>query len=196
MIDHHDNRPPKKLVGDESTGYDSRSPYRCIAVISACDSRTTVMKATYGTEAYKIHCLTNDSTFLTLPLPPSCPVMTSFRRWFLAALATSAVKAESVQKSDLQLPLSAVVYQAEVKDIFVTSYEAYQYDTTVFLSVCTHHVARRKYAWGYDDLLPVSETYYDGRNGWGASIADAMSTMVSKNASSLRGQLNELVYVM
>ncbi|KAG1761136.1 glycoside hydrolase [Suillus occidentalis] len=86
--------------------------------------------------------------------------MTSFRRWFLAALAASTAKAEAVQKSDLQLPLSAVVYQAEVKEIFVTSYEAYQ-----------------KYAWGYDDLLPVSETYYDGRNGWGASIADAMSTM-------------------
>jgi mannosyl-oligosaccharide alpha-1,2-mannosidase len=37
----------------------------------------------------------------------------------------------------------------------------------------------RKYAWGYDDLLPISESYFDGRNGWGASIADALGTMVS-----------------
>lgn len=86
--------------------------------------------------------------------------MTSLRRWFLAALAASAVKAESVQKPGLQLPPSASVHQAAVKEIFVTSYEAYQ-----------------TYAWGYDDLLPVSKTYFDGRNGWGASIADAMSTM-------------------
>jgi mannosyl-oligosaccharide alpha-1,2-mannosidase len=86
--------------------------------------------------------------------------MTPFRCWFLAALAASAVKAESVQKSGLKLPPSASVHQAEVKELFVTSYEAYQ-----------------TYAWGYDDLLPVSKTYFDGRNGWGASIADAMGTM-------------------
>jgi hypothetical protein len=61
--------------------------------------------------------------------------MTPFRCWFLAALAASAVKAESVQKSGLQLPPSASVHQAEVKELFVTSYEAYQYDTAVFLSI-------------------------------------------------------------
>ncbi|KAG1812358.1 glycoside hydrolase family 47 protein [Suillus variegatus] len=86
--------------------------------------------------------------------------MTSFRRWFLAVLAASVVKAEPVQKSDLQLPPSASFHQATVKELFVTSYEAYQ-----------------EYAWGHDDLLPVSESYFDGRNGWGASIADAMGTM-------------------
>ncbi|KAG1876225.1 glycoside hydrolase family 47 protein [Suillus subluteus] len=86
--------------------------------------------------------------------------MSSFRRWFLVVLAASAVKAESVQKPGLQLPPSASVHQAAVKELFVTSYEAYQ-----------------TYAWGHDDLLPVSETYFDGRNGWGASIADAMGTM-------------------
>ncbi|KAG1723110.1 glycoside hydrolase [Suillus lakei] len=41
--------------------------------------------------------------------------MTSFRRWFLATLAASAVKAESVQKPGLQLPPGAAVYQAAVK---------------------------------------------------------------------------------
>ncbi|KAJ8585390.1 glycoside hydrolase family 47 protein [Rhizopogon salebrosus TDB-379] len=44
--------------------------------------------------------------------------------------------------------------------MFVKSYEAYQ-----------------KYAWGYDDLLPISESYFDGLNGWGASIVDALGTM-------------------
>ncbi|KAG2134864.1 glycoside hydrolase family 47 protein [Suillus clintonianus] len=96
----------------------------------------------------------------SLPIPTSCPVMTSFRRWLLVALAASAVRAEPVQKQGLHLPPDAPIHQAAVKDLFVTSYEAYQ-----------------KYAWGHDDLLPVSETYFDGRNGWGASIADAMSTM-------------------
>ncbi|KAG0704897.1 glycoside hydrolase family 47 protein [Suillus ampliporus] len=86
--------------------------------------------------------------------------MTSFRRWFLAALVASAVTAEPVQIPGLQLPNSAASHQIAVKDIFLTSYQAYQ-----------------DYAWGHDDLLPVSETFFDGRNGWGASIADAMSTM-------------------
>lgn len=39
------------------------------------------------------------------------------------------------------------------------------------------HPTHREYAFGHDDLEPESETYYDGRNGWGASIVDAMSTM-------------------
>jgi mannosyl-oligosaccharide alpha-1,2-mannosidase len=53
--------------------------------------------------------------------------MTSFRRWFLAALAASAVSAGQVQKSGLQLPASAGTHQAKVLDVFVKSYEAYQY---------------------------------------------------------------------
>jgi len=105
--------------------------------------------------------------------------MTFFSRWFLAVLAASAVNAAQVQKPGLQVPANATIHQAAVKDLFVTSYEAYQYVRTVFISACTHRVACRKYAWGHDDLLPVSESYFDGRNGWGASIADAMSTMVS-----------------
>lgn len=36
----------------------------------------------------------------------------------------------------------------------------------------------RKYAWGHDDLSPVSLTYSDPFQGWGASIADALDTMV------------------
>lgn len=98
--------------------------------------------------------------FSSFPLPIFCPAMTSFRCWFLAALAASVVKAEPVQLPGLKLPPSAAFHQSEVKELFVTSIEAYQ-----------------TYAWGHDDLLPISKTFFDGRNGWGASIADAMGTM-------------------
>ncbi|KAF8756997.1 glycosyl hydrolase 47 family [Rhizoctonia solani] len=35
----------------------------------------------------------------------------------------------------------------------------------------------KKYAWGHDSLAPVSKAAIDDRNGWGATIVDAMSTM-------------------
>ncbi|SJL03895.1 related to Mannosyl-oligosaccharide alpha-1,2-mannosidase precursor [Armillaria ostoyae] len=70
------------------------------------------------------------------------------------------VQASSVQKDGLTLPDSVTNYRDAVKDIFQTSYTAY-----------------KTYAWGHDDLTPESKSYYDGRNGWGASIVDAMSTM-------------------
>ena len=67
--------------------------------------------------------------------------MTSFRHWFLAALAASAVSAEQVQKSGLQLPDSAAIYKEATKDLFVTSYEAYQYVTLpLFRLAPTCHV--------------------------------------------------------
>lgn len=43
-----------------------------------------------------------------------------------------------------------------------------------FLSAYSTYV---KFAFGHDDLQPVSLTFNDGRNGWGATIVDAMSTM-------------------
>ncbi|KAH9917187.1 glycoside hydrolase [Fomitopsis serialis] len=35
----------------------------------------------------------------------------------------------------------------------------------------------REYAWGHDDLSPVSESYSDSYGGWGASIVDALDTI-------------------
>ncbi len=35
---------------------------------------------------------------------------------------------------------------------------------------------RSKFAFGHDDLQPVSETFNDELNGFGASIVDAMDT--------------------
>jgi hypothetical protein len=35
------------------------------------------------------------------------------------------------------------------------------------------------YAFGHDEVAPLSKTALDPRNGWGATIIDAMSTMAS-----------------
>ena len=107
--------------------------------------------------------------------------------WFLP-LAASVASAAVVQRPGLQLPASAPIHQAAVKDMFVTSYQAYQYVPVVFISTSTHRAACRTYAWGHDDLLPISQSFSDGRNGWGASIADVMATMVGN------GSLNGLKF--
>ena len=39
----------------------------------------------------------------------------------------------------------------------------------------------RKYAFGHDEVAPLSRQPLDPRNGWGATIVDAMSTMVCKS---------------
>ncbi|KAI8639087.1 glycoside hydrolase [Parasitella parasitica] len=37
------------------------------------------------------------------------------------------------------------------------------------------------FAYGHDELLPVSSSFSDSRNGWGASIFDALDTMIIMN---------------
>ncbi|KAK0216656.1 glycoside hydrolase family 47 protein [Armillaria nabsnona] len=66
----------------------------------------------------------------------------------------------AVQKVGLTVPDSAAASRDAVKDIFVKSYDAY-----------------KQCAWGHDDLTPESKSFYDGRNGWGSSIVDALGTM-------------------
>ncbi|TRM63574.1 glycoside hydrolase family 47 protein [Schizophyllum amplum] len=68
--------------------------------------------------------------------------------------------AGNVQLEGLTLPEEYYQQRDIVKGMFTSSYDAY-----------------KKYAWGHDDLSPVSMSYSDGRNGWGASLADAMPTM-------------------
>jgi len=46
------------------------------------------------------------------------------------------------------------------------------------LCLLVHNFVFRKFAFGHDDLSPTSESFTDGRNGWGASIVDALDTMV------------------
>ncbi|THU83180.1 seven-hairpin glycosidase [Dendrothele bispora CBS 962.96] len=72
----------------------------------------------------------------------------------------SAIVAGPVQKPSLEIPPSALKHRDDVKNIFRESYNAY-----------------RKFAFGHDDLLPVSRRPLDDRNGWGASIVDGMATM-------------------
>ncbi|KAJ7591434.1 glycoside hydrolase family 47 protein [Mycena floridula] len=67
--------------------------------------------------------------------------------------------AANVQNPNLVLPDSAAANRQAVKDIFQTSYEAY-----------------RQFAFGHDDLSPISKGFSDGRNGWGATIIDALTT--------------------
>ncbi|KAI9569936.1 glycoside hydrolase family 47 protein [Boletus coccyginus] len=86
--------------------------------------------------------------------------MVPLRRWLVLASVAALANGGPVQLANLQLPSSAATHQQAVVDLFVESYEAYQ-----------------TYAWGHDDLLPVSLSYSDSLNGWGASISDALGTM-------------------
>lgn len=80
---------------------------------------------------------------------------------FLLLAYTTPSFAGLVQKPNLRLPPDAQENADAVKRIFNDSYSAY-----------------REHAFGHDDLSPVSMGFSDDRNGWGATIADAMSTMV------------------
>lgn len=78
----------------------------------------------------------------------------------LLALA-GAVSAGNIQAPGLTVPAEFAAHKQDVVDIFTESYNAY-----------------RKFAFGHDQLNPLSQTPTDPRNGWGASIIDGMSTMV------------------
>ena len=47
-----------------------------------------------------------------------------------------------------------------------------------------------KFAFGHDSLLPVSASFIDDRNGWGATIVDAMGTMVRTSPPKVQ-KINE-----
>lgn len=44
---------------------------------------------------------------------------------------------------------------------------------------------RREYAFRHDEVAPISGSFSDPRNGWGATIVDAMSTMVRNSRYSV-----------
>lgn len=50
--------------------------------------------------------------------------------------------------------------------------------------------ACRTYAFGHDEVAPISKTALDPRNGWGATIVDALSTMVSPALVNLAALLS------
>ncbi|KAI0319250.1 glycoside hydrolase family 47 protein [Amylostereum chailletii] len=80
---------------------------------------------------------------------------------FPALLFAPVVWGGTVQLPNLQVPASAAAHRQDVVTIFNESYDAY-----------------RHFAFGHDQLNPLSVTVTDPRNGWGASIVDAMSSMV------------------
>ncbi|EJD51252.1 seven-hairpin glycosidase [Auricularia subglabra TFB-10046 SS5] len=82
-----------------------------------------------------------------------------FRRAVPIALALTVASATSVQLPGLQLPDDAASNREAVVKLFTDAYDVY-----------------REYAWGHDELAPVSRKGNDGRNGWGATIIDALST--------------------
>ncbi|KAF8609188.1 glycoside hydrolase family 47 protein [Ceratobasidium sp. AG-I] len=81
------------------------------------------------------------------------------RALFLSGLVVAA-NAWNIQKPDLTQPADSAVRAQEAIDVFTAAYADY-----------------KKYAWGHDALAPLSKAPVDDRNGWGASIVDAMSTM-------------------
>lgn len=98
-------------------------------------------------------------------MPSPGPLFTamSFRKLALAVLlATGVVHSASVQDPFLRLPPDAAIHRQAVKDIFTKSFDAY-----------------KEFAFPHDDLTPLTKSFTDGRNGWGASVVDAMSTMVT-----------------
>ncbi|KAH9027045.1 seven-hairpin glycosidase [Lactarius hengduanensis] len=80
-------------------------------------------------------------------------------------------RAAQVQDPGLKLPYDTTQDRADVVKIFTDSYSAYH-----------------EYAFGHDEVAPKSKTYLDPRNGWGATIVDAMSTM---KIMGLTTQFNE-----
>ncbi|KAJ7666254.1 glycoside hydrolase family 47 protein [Mycena polygramma] len=78
----------------------------------------------------------------------------------LLGLSSSSWAQVTVQKPGLKVPAKYASRRDDAQKLFTTSYAAY-----------------KEYAFGHDDLSPVSKTFSDGRNGWGASIVDAMPTM-------------------
>ncbi|KAH7339610.1 seven-hairpin glycosidase [Rhizoctonia solani] len=78
-------------------------------------------------------------------------------RTLLLSFATIAY-GWNIQKANIELPGSRK--RQDASHLFTTAYADY-----------------KKYAWGHDSLAPLSKASVDDRNGWGASIVDAMSTM-------------------
>ncbi|KAA8914616.1 glycoside hydrolase [Sphaerosporella brunnea] len=83
------------------------------------------------------------------------------RFWHVLTLSTCALAAAFPphQTRNIKRATSDEDRAAAIKEAFRHSWNGY-----------------KKFAWGHDELYPVSNRAGDSRNGWGASIADALST--------------------
>ncbi|KAM5533998.1 hypothetical protein V8D89_012318 [Ganoderma adspersum] len=84
----------------------------------------------------------------------------SLRTSVVALACVSGGFAARIQNPRVALPSDAGTHRQNVKNIFLTSWDAY-----------------KEYAYPHDDLEPIAETWTDGRNGWGASLVDALTTL-------------------
>ena len=107
------------------------------------------------------------------------------------ALVSAAISAHAgrIQFEDLTVPSSAAANRDSVVRIFTDSYNEYRcarnfsalsMGLSLFMDGC-----HRKFAFGHDEVGPISNISYDFRNGWGSSIVDGMSTMVRGISISL-----------
>ncbi|KAH9855351.1 seven-hairpin glycosidase [Lenzites betulinus] len=80
-----------------------------------------------------------------------------------AGLSSSVVNVlgANIQDPFIRLPSDAAQRRQDVKNVFLESWNAY-----------------KDIAFPHDDLTPISESFTDGRNGWGASAVDALTTLV------------------
>lgn len=87
--------------------------------------------------------------------------MSTLKKLLLTALSLAgAAKAAAVQSSNIVLPDTAAADRQLIRNMFSETFNTY-----------------KKFAFGHDDLQPVSLTFNDGRNGWGATIVDGLGTM-------------------
>jgi len=103
----------------------------------------------------------------------------------VAVITTPAcmTQAGRVQLPGLTVPSNATADRASVVQIFNESYNAYRCgrDISAVVPKPDFDVCPRKYAFGHDEVAPLSRQPSDPRNGWGATIVDAMSTMVRRS---------------
>ncbi|KAE9401839.1 glycoside hydrolase family 47 protein [Gymnopus androsaceus JB14] len=98
-------------------------------------------------------------------------------KWTLLLCTCSLSLAGPVQVPNLQLPPTAAGNQSAVKEIFQQSYAAYA-----------------TFAFGSDELLPVAPpSFVDDLNGWGATIADALGTMIIMGLDDLFDQALDFI---
>ncbi|KAJ7876397.1 glycoside hydrolase family 47 protein [Mycena leptocephala] len=86
----------------------------------------------------------------------------------LLGLSPYTLAGVTVQNLGLTVPAKYKTNRDAAEKIFLTSYTAY-----------------KKFAFGHDELLPISKSFQDDLGGWGATIVDAMSTMLVMGQTDL-----------
>ncbi|QRV84818.1 glycoside hydrolase family 47 protein [Ceratobasidium sp. AG-Ba] len=81
------------------------------------------------------------------------------RNIILFSILALTSNAANIQKAGLAQPADSALRAQDAISVFSSAYADY-----------------KKYAWGHDSLAPLTKGFTDDRNGWGATIVDALST--------------------